>query len=336
MTILILGGLALIVYFAIRISIKSSKKEKSTYAPPPPRAAQPTSHSPAAPRSATPAKAVPIHQSSPLKTDVGDASSFISPYLFPASISAELRKRCAERTRSELNFIYDHQGDIICYTPGAQALSGLLFVVDERFNPRIVYQTLAPINACNISDNGKYAICQTEKIPGDNIDSGVYIILDLQKRIVVKRVPVVLGRRNILTLHIDEDSESFFVEYQGEDEIEFDFTGKSTDDNAVWRGRLTGTSGYERLEAINEMIDTLSESYDPAKDEMLLPSISGLRDNVSPYQQSLMYKSLGECYMKNGFTDKAISAFTNGLRLNPNLAVKRSLSQLKKKKEDEK
>lgn len=51
---------------------------------------------------------------------------------------------------------------------------------------------------------------------------------------------------------------------------------------------------------------------------------------MSHYQLSMTYKQLGELYFEYSNIEKAIVSYETGLLLNPKLAVKKKLNQLKK------
>ena len=143
---------------------------------------------------------------------------FISPKTLAQntllSIQRDLFQHCKSRPSLEVNFIYDHQNEIACFLNSrSQAYTGYFFVTDNQFVPKIIYQTTAFINACAISDSGRYAICQTANNPAHDEDSGAFILLDVRHKAVLGKFRPQTGWKGLTGLFIDENNYTFRVSY---------------------------------------------------------------------------------------------------------------------------
>ena len=128
-------------------------------------------------------------------------------------------------------------------------------------------------------------------------------------------------------MFIEEDKKTFFV-YYGQYKIEYDFYGKAINPKALLETQLAIYDGYQCLHTANEIISCLSSTFSAEEERKLLLFIDRIDNGVSPYQRSLMYKALGECYAKYSMKEKAISAYEQGLSLNPKLPVKKIIKRL--------
>ena len=98
--------------------------------------------------------------------------------------------------------------------------------------------------------------------------------------------------------------------------------------------KTLATNGFPSPYSLNEQaaraIEKLTRRFDADVEALALAKLNLAEStpNMSRYQLSLTYKSLGDCYAKHDKKPEAVSAYRKGLDLNEKLPVKRKIKEL--------
>lgn len=247
----------------------------------------------------------------------------------------KIAEKYENKTKSDENFISDHNSHIACFIGGTKPFTGLFFVTDNIFKPYMCFKTNAYIDRCAISDKGKYAVIKTCSNPEHDADSDVIIILDLENQREISRPDITTPWNKP---YIDENENLICFRYEGV-ELRYSFDGE-----LINKSSLTGyyelpyISPYALDERVNNLLDAVVSGscawVDTEHEVSSLLERLKLSLEMSHYQLSLTYKKLGEVLSKQEDIKGAITAYETGLILNPKLVVKRALGKLKKENPD--
>ncbi len=246
-----------------------------------------------------------------------------------------LHEACKYKSQYESNWMFA-QNDFICCFKGK-----ILYLTDINLKPLLMYESTSYIAACGISRTGKYIVCQTAYNHENDEDSGVTIIFDVEKREMICQKCIEIGVNQTRIIFIDEKKKviAFYVADRilGNDKnivVKYDFNLNPDEETLKEYYKKPDISPYMLNARIHELIAKVSsgaKQWQEAEEEItyLLERLKD-DDNMSHYQLSMTYKQLGELYFEYGNIEKAIVSYETGLLLNPKLAVKKKLNQLKK------
>lgn len=246
-----------------------------------------------------------------------------------------LHEACKYKSQYESNWMLA-QNDFICCFKGK-----ILYLTDTNFKPLLMYESTSFIAGCGISRTGKYIVFQTAYNPENDEDSGATIIFDVEKREMICRKCIEIGVNQTRIIFVDERKKviAFYIAdgTLGNDKnivVKYDFNLNPDEETLKEYYKKTDISPYMLNARIHELIsrvDNKMNQWQEIEQEItyLLERLKN-DDNMSHYQLSMTYKQLGDLYSEYGNVEKAILSYETGLLLNPKLAVKRKLNQLRK------
>lgn len=246
-----------------------------------------------------------------------------------------LYEACKHKSQYESNWMFA-QNDFICCFKGK-----ILYLTDTNFRPLLMYESTSFIVACGISRTGKYIVCQTAYNHENDEDSGTTIIFDVEKRAIICRKCIEIGVNSTRIIFVDEQKKviAFYVADRilGNNKnivVKYDFELNPDEETLKEYYRKPDISPYLLNARVQMLIEKMKNEIIQwhEVDQEIIYLLERLKDDddMSHYQLSMTYKQLGDLYSKYDNVEKAILSYETGLLLNPKLAVKRKLNQLKK------
>lgn len=248
-----------------------------------------------------------------------------------------LYEACKNKSQYESNWMFTQNNFICCFK------GKILYLTDTNFKPLLMYESTSFIAACGISRTGKYIVCQTAYNHENDEDSGTTIIFDVEKCTVICRKCIEIGVNSTRIIFVDEQKKviAFYVadKILGNDKnivVRYDFELNPDEETLKEYYRKPDISPYllnARVQMlIKKVKNKIIQWYEV--DQEITYLLERLRndDTMSCYQLSMTYKALGDLYFEYDNAEKAILSYEIGLSLNPKLAVRKKLNQLKKGK----
>lgn len=231
------------------------------------------------------------------------------------------------KSRFEVNFSMSQSGLICCF------FEKRMYITDRSLNPLLYYESTSYVNACAISDTGKYALCQMANNRENDEDSGATAVFDVEAKKLISKEKICTGWKGVTHIFIDEAGAEIWF-YYGDEKVRYSFDLEPDKMDLQEFYKKADISPYTINDRILELISVsngLTEDFSAAQKEIReLIEIIQKRGEMSPYQLSQTYKKLGDMYAARGDTGDAIKAYEKGLLLNPGLPVKKKIQKLKK------
>lgn len=180
-----------------------------------------------------------------------------------------------------------------------------------------------------ISDDGKYAICQTANAPGD--DGNKLFLFDLEKGTLLWKKPPDSGWA--YKYEFDTEKGFIYLVYLRLGKFRYDMQGNFLDHEKWMQARIDKGSGVELAYMVSDMSKEVNKSSSEAEMQKLLDICDlafkrGFENN--PGAKAIAFRVQGEVYDLKGELDKAKEKYELALALDPKVGVKRRLDSLKK------
>lgn len=197
--------------------------------------------------------------------------------------------------------------------------------------PLIHKRVDANIQSIGISDDRKYVCCQNAN-NRDHPDGGSLLIFDIESNEIIHMWMPVTGWADSYTFNTK--NKIIILHYKDSEDYRYTFSGELLDQDKWQEERPKRMNGYQLLEIANEQIDELESAENEPELKDYQSSIdlihSAAEKDISPYQKSLAYKKLGEIHLKFNRKSEALAYFQKAIFNNPNIGLKRKVSQLEK------
>lgn len=216
-----------------------------------------------------------------------------------------------------------------------EGLHGVFHVISPTGAPLVRQRTRANLENCGISEDGRFAVCQT-LFSHCEAHSGKLFFFDVGTRSLLWRKEPATGR----TTHyrFDTANRILWLCVGDDQEYRYTFDGKFLDEEK-WRVELSRrrtreASGYDLLSAAEQKLKELEIGNKPIEEYGEAESLlrRALEQRVSPYTAGQIHRHLGEIAEKAGRLEDAISAYEDALRMNPKVGVKKRLEKLRQQK----
>lgn len=229
------------------------------------------------------------------------------------------------------NFVMSSVNTIVAFTSAETQFHSWISVLDLNFSPLFTYETNASIHCCDISDDGRYIVWQTASSSED--DSNSLFLFDVSTKSLLWKKSAPIHCKYLSGIYIGLDDDEIECVYE-DISIKYNFNGEELYPEQNYKNMIKSNcvSPYYWNYEASKIIDSLNDEFNEDVEHEVLERLYASERNtkMSGYQLSLTYKKLGDCYLANGYNDKALSAYKKGLELNEKLPVKRLISKLTK------
>lgn len=214
------------------------------------------------------------------------------------------------------------------FDPG---LNGTFYAFNADGQELIQHKCEANLLNNGLSDDGKYAVCQTaNNSEGD--DGNKLFFFDLKDRkFVWKRKPETGWTKEYL---FDTIQNVLFLIYNKKG-FRYSFVNGAFIDSELWeKDSINFANGYQLLEIAEEKKRQLElKNADLlCYDEVMGLLKRALEKGVSENTQARIYRTIGEINYMHGEIAEAIKNFEMAIKLNPAIGVKKLIKQLKSDK----
>ena len=208
-----------------------------------------------------------------------------------------------------------------------QELRGTFYAFDSSGKLLIKHTCNANLYNNGLSNDGRYAVCQTA--PNDGEDGNKLFFFNLQeRRLVWKHEPIPGWAKNY---YFDTIQQVLYLIYEDGRRYRYSFDGNFLDKKKWERERIYFISGYELLtiaEGKRQQLKSTNANLSQY-DEIINLLNMALARGVSRNTQARIHKIIGEIYYKCGHKSEAIKHFEMAMSLNPKVGVKKLLKKLK-------
>ncbi|MBN8499955.1 MAG: hypothetical protein J0M19_02250 [Sphingomonadales bacterium] len=187
-------------------------------------------------------------------------------------------------------------------------------IVDRPFS--------ANMASTGLSDDGRYAICQTANASGSP-DSCRYFLFDLEVGQEIASWEQEAGWA--ARYEFDTINRCVYLIGNDDDRVGYDFTGCMVDREA-WQLRRIGAGD---LSVIQDVMAATSANGYPLRSEIIAGLGVAARDG-EVWQQARAYRLLGELHEQGGEIAQAVKAYDDALTIDPKVGVARRVEQLRK------
>lgn len=250
-------------------------------------------------------------------------------------IKKRLTEKCKYKSNYEVNFTMSKNNIICCFDEKR------MYITDKNFNPLIAYESTSYINACAISDNAKYMICQMANNNDRDEDSGATALFDIKSKQILAKRMLPTGVNGVRHIFIDEHKQIIYIyiadSILGEGNnlvVKYDFNLQPDEKSLQEYYKKPDISPYVLNSRVNWLIKDVKNGTRNMEqvEKEIVELLKRLKTdiNMSTNQLSITFKELGELYSNHDEVAKAIDAYEMGLLLNPKLPVKKNLNKLKK------
>jgi hypothetical protein len=206
-------------------------------------------------------------------------------------------------------------------------LTGTFYAFDISGKKLIRYKVSANLGKSGISNDGRYAVCQTYDSKTE--DGNKIFLFDLIKQELVWKWEPKTGWADNYCFDVDNKILSLVGE-TGKS-YRYSFDGNFLDSEKWEEERLESANGYELLNiAVEKRRHLESINANLAVNDEVIPLLKKALDmGVSEYCQATIHRELGEAYQKLGMITEAIKNFEKAISLNPKIGVTKRLKSLK-------
>ena len=190
--------------------------------------------------------------------------------------------------------------------------------------PILAHHLSANVINSAISEDGRFAICQTANAPGSP-DSCQFILFDLEQAREISRWETETGWTSGFAF--DTLNKKVRLFHKDEEAIDYSFDGLMIDRDA-WQGRRIAQGDIAVIRAIVEA-DEDSGTTHPR--EKLLAGLDHAARHGESWQRAMALRLAGELYERAGDERQALTAFDQALLLDPQIGVSRRADKLRKK-----
>jgi hypothetical protein len=192
--------------------------------------------------------------------------------------------------------------------------------------PIISHYLTANVMNNAISEDGRFAICQTANAPGSP-DSCRYILFDLEQAREMSRWETETGwtagyifdtaNRRVRLFHKDDEV------------VDYDFDGTMVDREA-WEDRRIARGD---IEVIRSILERSPQGVAEPQRAKLLSGLDHAANAGEAWQKATAFRLSGELHERTGDERSALAAYDKALLLDPQVGVSRRADKLRKKLE---
>jgi len=174
-----------------------------------------------------------------------------------------------------------------------------------------------------LSNDGKFAICQTANAPGSP-DSCRYILFDLGQAQEITRWEPEAGWAD--GFEFDALNRRVYLVQKGDERVGYNFDGTMVNREG-WQQRRIAAGD---LNVIRTVLESVSGDPDAELRRLIVAGLDHAAHSEDVRQQARALRFLGELHEQSGEVDEAIKAYDNALMLDPQVGVSRRVEKLRK------
>jgi tetratricopeptide (TPR) repeat protein len=191
----------------------------------------------------------------------------------------------------------------------------------------IQHQFSANMTTLDISEDGRYAICQLASSQTDDRSTIALFDLELGK-LLWQKIPETWVADSF---EFTSKEEVIYLIYENDTKYKYSITGQFLDRDKWYEHLKKQGTGFQLMEIADKLIPdrNISSDGNQISEALNLYSIAAERLKNNPYFCAQVYRKIGEIYENLGDSIKAIKNYELALRCNPNVGVKKKLQALK-------
>lgn len=205
-------------------------------------------------------------------------------------------------------------------------LKGRFIAYNKKGEELVNYKFSTNLGINSLSNNGKYAICQT--LFSNTEDSHVVACFDLaNKKLLWKKVP---ETKIADAIKFDSEEENIIFIYNNTGYFRYSLTGELLDKTQWYKARIKHSSGFELIEIADQKLATMGNTINPLIiDEVLDLYLMATERIDSNYFLAKAHRKIGEIYELIGKIDKTIFHFEQAQKHDPKIGIKKKLQKMK-------
>ena len=205
-------------------------------------------------------------------------------------------------------------------------LKGKFVAYNKKGKELVSHNFTANIESNSLSNDGRYAICQTYH--SNTTDSNTVTCFDLVTgKLLWQKIP---ETKNADAFEFDSEENIIVFVYDKVGKFRYSLTGEFLDKEQWYQARIKHGSGYELIEIANQKLANIGNSINPiATDEVLNLYLRAVKKIDSDYFLAKAHRKIGEIYELIDKVDEAIIHYEQALKINPKIGVIKKLQKLK-------
>lgn len=181
----------------------------------------------------------------------------------------------------------------------------------------------ANMASSSLSDDGRFAICQTANAPGSP-DSCRYFLFDLEKGEEITSWEQETGWAD--GYEFDSVNERIYLSKEGKDRVAYGFDGKMVDREGWQRTRIAAGD----LGVIRSVLEGVGHSLTHDLRTAIFAGLDVVAESDDIWSQAKALRLRGEMHEQAGEVDEAIASYEQALAIDPQVGVSRRLGKLQR------
>jgi tetratricopeptide (TPR) repeat protein len=231
------------------------------------------------------------------------------------------------------NGMVSNPGVFIISDSTSKGMYGVFNIINADGETLIRQRCKANIGSTGISEDGRFAACQTLESTS-KADSCKLFFFDIKnKKLLWKKTPETIGSglNWPKSYSFDTKKKILYLIHDKDRAYRYTFEGTFIDSRLYRLHCIDTGNDIEFLEAIKELKEELSSNPDPKEyGSFVVPLTKALKRFSDKDTKSKIHRALGEIFHLQGNNAEAVKHFETALKLNPKIGVKRTLEKLKK------
>jgi outer membrane protein assembly factor BamB len=211
-----------------------------------------------------------------------------------------------------------------------KGLEGNFLVFNKKGEEIINHHYSANLGKNSLSNDGRYAVCQTYH--SNTTDGNTVTCFDLLTgKLLWQKIP---ETKNANAFEIDSEEKIIYFLYNSIGKFRYTLAGEFLDKDKWYQARLKHGTGYELIEIANQKLATMGNSANPrVANEVLNLYLLAIEKIDSEYFLAQVHRKVGEIYELMNKVDKAVFHYELAQKHNPKVGVIKKLQKLKPEKQ---
>lgn len=205
-------------------------------------------------------------------------------------------------------------------------LEGNFIAYNKKGEEIVNHHYLANLKNNKLSNDGRYAICQTWH--SDTADGNTVSLFDLETgKLLWQKVP---ETRSADSFEFSTAENIIVFVYDNMGKFRYSLKGDLLDSEQWYRASINHSTGYELIEIAEQKLMAMDNpiNLSTLKDALSLYLLA-IEKMDSPYFLAKAHRRTGDIYELMGEKDKTIIHYEQALKHNPQIGLKKKLQKLK-------
>lgn len=205
-------------------------------------------------------------------------------------------------------------------------LKGRFIAYNKAGKELVNHRFTANLGANSLSNDGRYAVCQTWY--SDTKDGHTVTCFDLiNGKLLWQKTP---ETRVADAIEFSHNAENLIFINKGIGNFRYSMTGELLDKTRWYEARIKHGTGFELIEIANQKLVNMGENNNSTSlEEVLDLYLMAVKRIDSNYFLAKAHRKIGEIYELMGKINKTITHFEKAQEYNPKIGIKKKLQKLK-------